>query len=325
MYDKIQLSILGVSLFYLEKKTILEKIKKDVVKRKKFIHIVSVNPENLIIALDNKKFKKVIETAQIHIIDGVGVVLAVRLLENRIIQRLAGVDLMRDFLEFAGKRRLRVLLIGARPKLANFIANCYQKKYPEARFFGIEGIKNIKNPKKSEEKEIFSIVSDLKPHFVFVAFGSPYQELWIDRHKRHFNNCVVMGVGGAFDFLAGKVPRAPVFIQKFGLEWLFRLLNQPWRFKRQLRLVKFGWLIFINFFVNLINKMIFFSPKTFFEISSEIIVNLTSGWIAVLIAPNILGLISFNEYLKLLTQNLIFVIFTLVGLVISLWFRELSK
>ncbi len=97
-------------------------------------------------------------------------------------------------------------------------------------------------------------MTDFKPHLVFVAFGSPWQELWIERHRNQFQNCVVMGVGGAFDFLGGKVPRAPVIIRRLGFEWLFRLIVQPWRLRRQLRLVRFGWLIFWSFFGKVSDK-----------------------------------------------------------------------
>ncbi|GIW64753.1 MAG: N-acetylmannosaminyltransferase [Patescibacteria group bacterium] len=235
--------ILGITIFKQSKKDILEKIKKYIEKPQSFFHIVSLNPENLVIAQENQNFKKVIETAQIKIIDGVGVVIASRILNIGIGERFSGVDLMKELLDLAGKRRLRVLFIGGKPKLAEKLADCYSKKYPKAKFLGVEGIKDIKNPLKKEEKEIFSIVTDLKPHFVFVAFGSPFQELWIERHKKNFDGCLVMGVGGAFDFLGGVVPRAPVFIQKIGLEWLFRLIVQPWRWRRQLRLIRFLYLV----------------------------------------------------------------------------------
>ncbi len=235
--------LLGIRLNNQSKKDILEKIKKYIEEPAGFFHIVSLNPENLIIAQENLEFKKVLETAQIKLIDGVGIVLAGRLLKIEAGERVAGVELMEELIKLAGKRRLRVLLIGGRGKLADDLANCYQKKFPEAKFLGLEGIKNIKNPSETEEKKIFSIVSDFKPHLVFVAFGSPEQELWLARHHRQFVGVVGMGVGGAFDFLAGKVPRAPAFIRRLGMEWLFRLLVQPWRLRRQVRLVKFLWLI----------------------------------------------------------------------------------
>ena len=243
MPDLLKNKILGIEILPFSKKNILEKIKKYIKNPAGFFHVVSLNPENLVIAQDNLEFKKVIKTAQIKIIDGVGIVLAAQLLKIKVGERYPGVELMSDLIKLASKMRLTVFFIGGKGNLAVNLADCYQKKYPEAKFFGLEGIVDIKNPKKEEEKKIFSIVQLFKPHLVFVAFGSPYQELWIARHKDKFSNCVVMGVGGAFDFLANKVARAPTFLQKIGLEWFFRLLIQPWRWRRQLRLIKFCWLV----------------------------------------------------------------------------------
>lgn len=234
--------ILEITIPIQEKKEVLEKIIKYIKNPKDFFHIVSLNPENLVICQENERFKKVIETAQIKIIDGIGIVLAGRL-NNLRLKKLTGVDLMSKLIKIASKMRLRVLLIGGKDNLAIKLADCYSERYPKAKFFGDKGIKNIKRPKKEEEKRIFSIVACFKPHLVFVAFGSPYQELWIDHHQKKFSKMVVMGVGGAFDFLSGDVSRAPLFIQKLGLEWLYRLFNQPWRWRRQLRLIKFIYFI----------------------------------------------------------------------------------
>ncbi len=231
--------LFGILIDDLSKKDILEEIKKGIYQSDQFFHIVSLNPENLVIAQKNNDFKRVIKTAQIRIIDGVGVIIACRLLKIKCGERITGADLMKELLTMGGKLCLRTLLIGGQDSLADNIADCYQKKFPKAKFFGLEGIKDIKNPKKEEEEKIFSIVSDFKPHLVFVAFGSPDQELWLVRHKDKFKDCVCMGVGGAFDFLGGKVPRAPIFFRRLGFEWLFRLFVQPWRWRRQLRLIEF--------------------------------------------------------------------------------------
>jgi len=236
--------ILGISITPQSKQNILDKIIKYIRSPKGICHIVSFNPENLVVAYENKKFKEVLETAQIKIIDGVGIVLASRMLGIEVGERVTGVGLMEELIKLADKLRLRVLLIGGKSDLALKLANCYSNKFFKAKFLGIEGIKNIRNPKKQEEEAIFSIVADYKPHFLFVAFGSPDQELWLERHKNKFSKMVIMGVGGAFDFLAGKIFRAPKIIQKLGFEWLFRLLIQPWRWRRQLRLLKFVYLIF---------------------------------------------------------------------------------
>jgi N-acetylglucosaminyldiphosphoundecaprenol N-acetyl-beta-D-mannosaminyltransferase len=235
----IQNKILGITIFPENKSDILEKILLYIDKPRDSFHIVSLNPENIVVSTENQLFKRVLETAQIKIIDGIGIVLAARWLGVEAGERVTGVGLMEELLKRASDRRLRVLMIGGKENLALGLAECYSKQFPEANFFGLKGIMDIKNPRKAEEDKIFSIVAAYKPQLVFVAFGSPEQELWLDRHKKEFTKCIVMGVGGAFDYLSNNIKRAPVFIQKLGLEWLYRLLNQPWRWRRQLRLFKF--------------------------------------------------------------------------------------
>lgn len=231
--------ILGITITPETKSSVLEKIIKYIGQPRGLFHIVSLNPENLVVATENESFKRVIETAQIKIVDGIGIVLAGRWLGVEVGERVTGVDLMKELIKVASDRCLRVLMIGGKENLALRFAQCYADQFPEAKFKGIQGIENIKIPKTDEERKIFSIVVAYKPQLVFAAFGSPDQELWLDRYKKEFSGCVVMGVGGAFDYLSGNINRSPVFVQKIGLEWLFRLFNQPWRWKRQLRLFRF--------------------------------------------------------------------------------------
>jgi len=238
--------LLGIPIPQQTKNNILEQIKKYTDNPTGFFHIVSLNPENLVIAQDNQEFKKVIETAQIKIIDGVGVVIAARIHRKQIGERLPGIELMKELIQLASHGRLRVLLIGGKPNLAVRLAHCYQQTYPQAKFLGHYGIKNIKNPKEIEEKTIFSIVTEFEPHIVLAAFGSPEQELWLYRHRSLFKDCLCMGVGGAFDYLSGEIIRAPKFILKIGLEWFYRLIRQPWRWRRQMRLIKFIWLVLFS-------------------------------------------------------------------------------
>ncbi len=238
--------ILGISIVSQSRQDILEQIKKGLSDNQSlphFFHIVSLNPENLVIAQENPEFKKVIETAQIKLIDGVGVVLAGQVLGIEVGERVPGVSLMKNILEMVGKMRLRALLIGGRPNLALSLSKCYQKKYPESQFFSLEGFHDIKNPLPGEEKAIFDIVTDRRPHFVIAAFGSPEQELWLYHNRERLKGIICMGVGGGFDFLSGEIKRAPMWMQRVGLEWFFRLVVQPWRWRRQLRLIKFGWLL----------------------------------------------------------------------------------
>lgn len=247
--------ILDIGVEKQSKADILEKIKKYIKLRLlpggaelDAIHVVSLNPENLVIAVTNANFKKVLTDAPIKIIDGVGVQIAARLLRIRVGERYPGVDLMKDLIGLAFAQRLRVALIGGRGKLAETLAECYSQSYPQATFLGLSGVTNIKNPDSDEENGLFSIVVEYMPHLVFVAFGSPDQELWIERHREHFKGMVVMGVGGAFDYSGGSVSRAPGIMRRLGLEWFFRLLRQPWRWRRQLRLLVFTKLIVKDLF-----------------------------------------------------------------------------
>lgn len=236
--------LLGITLPKGTKKSILDKIIKYTYANNRFIHVVSINPENIVIAQSDKLFKRIVNKAQIKIVDGVGVVAAAKTLSLDYAERFPGVDLVEKLIQQSGVGRLRVMLIGGKDKLAEYLANCYNQSYPEAKYIGLKGIEDITNIKKSEEEEIFSIITDMKPHLILVSFGSPHQEKWIWKNKKRFKNIVCMGVGGSFDYLSGQIKRPPLLLRKIGLEWLYRLVIQPWRWRRQMRLIRFIWEVF---------------------------------------------------------------------------------
>lgn len=246
--------IFNIPMRPVSKSTIREKIKKCLFSHAEMMHIVSLNTENVMIAENQHSFKKVITKAQIKIIDGIGVYWASQLFGVDGGERITGVDLMEDLLAFASYERLRVVLIGGKKKVAEKVVKCQKQKYPNLNCKGIEGIVDIQKPTEAEEEYIRSIVVEKKPNIVFVAFGSPFQELWIDRHRDLFHGMVCMGVGGAFDYLSGSVPRAPSFIRRIGGEWIFRLWVQPWRIKRQLCLLSFIILVAKRYFLLLFKK-----------------------------------------------------------------------
>lgn len=232
-------TLLGVPIPNDSLETILEKIILFTKKPQGIFHIVSLNPEIFALTTENKEFKKVVVEAQMRIMDGTFALIAAQLEGIQAQHRIQGVDLMQELLKVASAGRLRVVLIGGAPEIAEKVAVCQSRAYPRLEIVGLQGIRDVRNPSKQEEDEIFAIVAATKPHLVFVAFGSPYQELWIDTHKKQFERSVVMGVGGAFDFLSGAIPRAPKFMRSLGLEWLFRLILQPWRIKRQATVFNF--------------------------------------------------------------------------------------
>jgi N-acetylglucosaminyldiphosphoundecaprenol N-acetyl-beta-D-mannosaminyltransferase len=236
-------TLLGITLQSNTRNQILENIESRLASHDRFTHVVSLNPENVVVAQESDSFKRVLNQAQIKLVDGIGVVFAASLLGLPHSERVSGVDLMDELTCRASALRLRVALIGGFEDLAETLADRYAQAQPEAKFIGLQGIKNIKKPEKSEENRIKSVITDLRPHLVFVSFGSPAQELWIDSHRELFKNSVVCGVGGAFDFLGGRVRRAPALMRAAGLEWLFRLWVEPWRWRRQLRIVRFAGLV----------------------------------------------------------------------------------
>ncbi len=231
--------LFGYSFRMPRKREILEQIIKYIGSREPYYHIVSLNPENAVLANQNREFKEVVVTARAVIADGVGIVLAVQMIKGIKPDHITGVDFMDELVNLADNMSCTVLFIGGKGNLAKEVAECYSQNYARATFIGIEGFENIKNPSKNEEKLLFDIVAARRPRFIFAAFGSPEQELWFFRNRHKFEGIVCMGVGGAFDFKTGLVPRAPRLIRFIGFEWLYRLILQPWRLKRQSRLLTF--------------------------------------------------------------------------------------
>ncbi len=218
---------------------IREQLLESIPPRTHMVHIVSLNPENLIRMKHNSEFEKVVRTTRMHLPDGIGTTIALHILKGVSVARLTGVDTMDMLIGQASKRSLRILLIGGKGNLAEKTADCYKSRYKNLPIWAVTGYQNIFDPHESETKHIETIVRSIKPHLIFVSFGSPQQEIWIERHRDLFQGCVVMGVGGAFAMVSGELPRAPRLVRIVGLEWLYRLVREPWRIWRQLKLAVF--------------------------------------------------------------------------------------
>ncbi|MBP9691287.1 WecB/TagA/CpsF family glycosyltransferase [Candidatus Woesebacteria bacterium] len=205
--------------------------------------MVSLNPENMVIAQDDKEYRKILSEGDIQLCDGVGVALGGSILSIDVGRRITGADLLERVVQMGDELGLRIMLLGAGTNVADELAVCYQKKYPQLSIKGLQGIKDISTPTKAEEDAIFAIVSYHKPQIICAAFGSPWQEKWFWAHRDQLQGVVCIGVGGGFDFALGRVSRAPTVIRSLGFEWLYRLIREPWRYKRQLRLIRFMYLV----------------------------------------------------------------------------------
>jgi N-acetylglucosaminyldiphosphoundecaprenol N-acetyl-beta-D-mannosaminyltransferase len=198
-------------------------------------HVMTVNPEFIMMAKRNEEFREVLRTADLRIPDGVGILLGARLLGFSMRERVTGVDIVRQLARVARDHQFSMFFLGAAPGIAEQAAQILQQENPGLTIAGTFA----GSPRIEDEETICSLIEKSKPHILLVAYGPPKQDLWIARTQTRLKVPVAIGVGGTFDFITGIVPRAPLWMQRNGLEWLFRLVRQPWRWKRQLTLPEF--------------------------------------------------------------------------------------
>lgn len=237
-------NVLGVGITCESEDDILEYILWSLNAKTNKYFIVTPNPEILVYANEHERYKEILNEARIALPDGVGVFLASALLGKRLSARITGVDFMEELCKRSVDQPIKVGFLGGGPGIAKRAANCLKKKYPwiAVGFVGqemddrfIETFALRGSGRSIDGEGVLDIL--------FVAFGAPKQEEWIYEHLGKLPVKVMMGVGGAFDYVSGNVRRAPFMIRAMGFEWLFRLVRQPWRLKRQLALPKFVWLV----------------------------------------------------------------------------------
>ncbi|MBV7327698.1 WecB/TagA/CpsF family glycosyltransferase [Chloroflexi bacterium TSY] len=201
--------------------------------------ICTVNPEFVMTARQNLAFAAVLEQADLRVADGVGLLWAARLQGLRLRERVTGSDGIFRICEKAAEHGWHVYLLGAAPGIASGAADILRQRYPNLLISGtFSG-----SPNEDEWPAILERLQTASTDILFVAFGHPRQDLWIARHRAELPVQVAIGVGGAFDFVAGVIQRAPLWIQYLGLEWLYRLWREPWRWRRILSVMKFGILV----------------------------------------------------------------------------------
>lgn len=213
----------------------IEYLKEQIVAGKKQF-VIAQNPEKIMKSMDDADLANIIETkATLLIADGVGLVYAGKILGLPPISRVTGVGLFTEMLKVADEDRKKIFLYGAKKEVVEEAGAIIQAKYST-----IEQVSTQDGYEKDNEK-IIEKINEVKPDFLFVALGSPAQEKWIACNFDKLSLKLVMGVGGSFDVLTGNVKRAPVFMQKLGLEWLHRLIKQPSRITRMKNLPIFLW------------------------------------------------------------------------------------
>jgi len=202
--------------------------------------IVTVNPEFVIAAQSDAEFRRIINVSALALPDGVGVWWASRHLGRPVPERIPGVDLVERLAALSAQRGYRIFFLGAMPGVADKAVEMLEACYPGLVVAGSYG----GSPRLAEERDIVDRVRAAGPHVLFVAYGAPAQDRWIARNMHRLGVPVCIGVGGSFDYIAGVRPRAPHWLRGVGLEWLHRLITQPWRWRRMLALPRFAWAVF---------------------------------------------------------------------------------
>ena len=199
------------------------------VQTKTALHLMGVNADKVNEINENEIMKRIVNSCGIINADGASIVMASRYLKKPLPERVAGIDLMEQLIRLSEAKGYTVYLLGAKQVVVAKTAEVLVEKYPKLRIIG------FRNGyfQKSEWQEISNELKEKKPDFVFVGITSPIKEYLIEYLQNDGNNSVFMGVGGSFDVISGMIPRAPLWMQKANLEWLFRVIQEPKRlFKR---------------------------------------------------------------------------------------------
>ena len=221
------MNILGVRIDNLSRKEILEKIE-SFLDEAKFHQVCTVNAEFILEAQENEEFKQILNSSVLNVADAMSIKFAFWKYGRNLKARIAGADLMHEILKMANKRKFSVFLAANKGGLSTWeeTAEVLRRIYPSVTFNGANI--DISKPYNPEPRTC---------NLIFCSFGTPQQELFINSVKNDTIR-LAMGIGGAFDFVTGKVKRAPKIWRKLGMEWLWRFLQEPrYRAKRIFRAV----------------------------------------------------------------------------------------
>jgi N-acetylglucosaminyldiphosphoundecaprenol N-acetyl-beta-D-mannosaminyltransferase len=232
--------ILGMDIFNGSREDFYSRLDRSLKAKSAPILIATVNPEILLLAKRDPSYKKILDSADLRVCDGIGVKLAALLL-GRELCRLTGREILNWLLDQAAKNKYRLLIVLKKSGLLNqeTLNACLHGKYPELDF----GVQTLSPSEKA---------GGSSAQIVITTFGAPEQEMWISANRDSFtNSSILIGVGGALDVLCGSLPNPPAKLSKFGLEWLWRVVIQPKRWRRIVNAV----LVFpIVFTINVISN-----------------------------------------------------------------------
>lgn len=219
-----RITICGIPVDALTMKETVQIIDEAIAARKPLHHVV-INAAKVVNAQVDPNLKESIVNCDIINADGQGVVWAARFLNKPLPERVAGIDLMDELVRLASQKGYKIFFLGAKEDIVRKVVDVYSGQY------GNDIIAGFRNGyfSKEDEPEIAAAIGASKADILFVAMSSPKKEIFLNTYKQVINIPFIMGVGGSFDVVAGFVKRAPGWMQKSGLEWFYRVIQEPKR------------------------------------------------------------------------------------------------
>ncbi len=230
--DKVQIVGIGIHNITIDDGAV---ILRDYLQGSELKTVYTPNSEILFDAVKDPEFQRILNSGDLVVPDGIGVVMASKFYGKPFKERVAGYDLMNRLIEIVWSEEKSIYLLGGKPGVAVEAAEKVREKYVGINISGVrDGYFH-----EDKDDEIISEINLRQTDVLLVALGAPKQEKWIFRNREKLNCSIAMGVGGSLDGLAGRVSRAPEFYQKAGLEWFYRLIKDPRRVGRVMKLPKF--------------------------------------------------------------------------------------
>ncbi|PIA79025.1 UDP-N-acetyl-D-mannosamine transferase [Gaetbulibacter sp. 4G1] len=220
-----QIQILNTSINNLTMQETLQKVEDSISEGRQLHHVV-VNAGKIVSMQNDLQLRKSVNESDLINADGQAVVWASKVLKKPLKERVAGIDLMINLVKLAYTKNYKIFFLGAKEEVVKKVVESYKKQYSSDI---IAGYRNGYF-KKEEEKAIANQISESGANILFVAISSPTKENFLYENKKSLSKVnFVMGVGGSFDVVSGKVKRAPIWMQKSGLEWFYRFVQEPRR------------------------------------------------------------------------------------------------
>ena len=217
-------AVLNCRVDLINKDDALSLVQKSIEEKKNF-QIITINPEMIMNAQSNSSFLNIINSSDLNIVDGIGVKIALKF--QKINQnQIRGVDFSRSLIELASKNNYGIAFLGAKEEVIQKTKENFLQQYPNLN------IVYLRNGYFKNDEEIIDEITNSNPQILLVGLGSPKQEEIISKLKNNLTGCTMVGVGGSFDVFSGIVKESPEIYRKLGIEWLYRTIKQPERFKR---------------------------------------------------------------------------------------------